>query len=67
MGHCARPVHFVTQLVAVDPDGAQRLQVLGDRALPTAAASRQANNVGKRGEMSRVLELTENRTKVQNY
>lgn len=30
IGHCARLVHFMTQLVAVDPNGAQCLQVPGD-------------------------------------
>lgn len=55
IGGLAGLVHLVAQLVAVDPDGTQRLQLPGDGALPAAAASRQANNVRKEGDVEGVL------------
>ena len=48
-------VHLVAQLVAVDPDCTQSLQSPGDGALPTAAASCQADYIWKGREMGCVL------------
>lgn len=45
----------MAQFVAVNLDGAQRLQLLSDGALPAAAASRQANDVRQEGQVESVL------------
>lgn len=45
----------MAQFVAVDLDGAQRLQLLGDGALPAATSSRQANDVRQEGQVGSVL------------
>lgn len=52
---CAGLVHLMAQFVAVDPDGTQSLQLPGDGALSTAAASCQADHIWQEGEMGRVL------------
>ena len=52
---CAELVHFMTQFVAVYPNCTESLQLLGDGALPTAAASRQADDIRKGREMWCVL------------
>lgn len=58
IGRLARLVHLMAQFVAVDPDGAQCLQLLGDGALPAAAASRQADDIRQEGQVGRVLTET---------
>lgn len=45
----------MAQFVAVDLDGAQRFQLLGDGALAAAAASCQANDVRQEGQVGSVL------------
>lgn len=60
----------MAQLVTVDPNSTQCLQVPSDGALPTAAASCQANYIWKEREMGRVLEQNRQdkiKTSLYNY
>lgn len=64
VGGCSRQVSLMTELIAVDPHGAETLQSVCYRALARPAAARQTNHIRIQRQIRLRLETEEQEIKL---